>query len=44
MILMLKIDDIDPRKDKHFILARVGKFLDNCDPDERPDLQIEYAI
>lgn len=31
---------IDPRHDKDLVLLVVARALDNCDPDERPALQI----
>jgi hypothetical protein len=42
MVIIMRIDDINPRKDKHYVLTRISEFLDNCDPDERPDIVLEY--
>lgn len=43
MVIQLKIDDINPRLDDTYVLQRVQKFLDECDPDDRADLKIERA-
>lgn len=42
MIVKLKILDIKPRTDKLYIIAKLIDFLDKCDPDDRPDLTIQF--
>jgi hypothetical protein len=41
MIIALEIKDIRPRLDMEVIVKAIQSYLDQCDPDDRPDLRIE---
>jgi hypothetical protein len=41
MIVTLKIRDVDPDKDREWLVCRVAEFLDQLDPGARVDLKVE---